>query len=232
MTTRVELLNAVRSALKQTLWLFLVRLPLTILVAMSLFLGLALLLWLLWPQPAETSVVAKGAWAVTLFGCYLIAGLLVGIHMSLYKAVHGSLDHTEMLVKDAADMTLEAVFARKLSSSKSVPITELRSAVNERIAAAETEKDPSRGVLSRLARGVTRFVLRRQWKLMLDFLTQMQSQGVDQLSLVSVQQYLVKESTSSVTAAARRRVAWITFLVAAVVFTLLLTPLILTRMSA
>jgi hypothetical protein len=210
-------------------WRTVVRLPWTLITSVAVLLAVAGPGQHIMNLHAPSSVVHWFT-VVLWFLCFGLAGILWGLHRAIYDSAHEGIRLCQEKGAEAASAGIDPVLAKLPVGKSEYPIGFLR----EQWAAWTKElvwRDPGSRRYSPAAQ-LTNWLARKwvavQAAVVTQTLDELEAFGEKAVSAASLKRFVVHRSASAMAEAARRNVRFWTFVTAAVVFLLIVSPAVLT----
>ena len=211
----------------QAIWVFVRRLAWSLLLAVSVSIPLALLIWKLTVSDSTVSQSVSAGIGIVLVICYLGAGMLWAVHRSYAGAVQQILP---LFASQSLEL-LNGVFDRLLVKS---PLHDQQIALADARLALQTLRgdnvwgtDPAvnkESVTRRLLRTVVRPYVRIEAALVNELLNSLESNGETHISAISLKRYLQDKLIQAALDVARTNVRAFGLASAVIAFLLALAP--------
>jgi hypothetical protein len=167
---------------------------------------------------------------VLWFTCFGVAGIFWGLHRALDHGLHDGIHLCQKRGAQAADAALEPVLASLPVGKSEYPIDTIRKHWNATTSELvfPSAKSGWFSPVARLTNWAARQWIRVQTAVVTQTLDELEAFGEKSISVSSLKRFVVHRSASAMAEAARNNLRFWTFMTAAIVFLLIVTPAALT----
>lgn len=208
-----------------SLWGSLIRLPWTLVASLAVLMAVA--------GPGQhlanlnqTSSFVQWFNVVLWFGCFAVAGVLWGVHRAIHDGIHDGIRLCQKRGAEAAEAALEPVLAKLPAGKNEYPIGFLRDQWSNWTKELVWKESGSSwfSPAARLTNWLAHRWVNVQAAVVRQTLDELEAFGEKAVSAASLKRFVVHRSAAAMAETARHNVRFWTFVLAAVIFLLIVTP--------